>query len=660
MEIKEIKQQLNIQTVLNHYGVKADKNGMANCPFHPDKTPSFQIYPKSNTYCCFSSNCSAGTGDAIQFIELKEKQGKHQAILKAKELLGPVAPTSNNSLAKEKEENLNEVFQKLKQNVAKSPRAKAYLKDRHLDKLIISSDSLVGFNANSYKDLKNCIIFPLKNKSNNVVSLYGRSLNKGHYYTENRKGLFPKYPPAETRKIILTESVIDAATLLQQKEITAEYEVLALYGTNGLTAEHNEALSQLKHLQEIVLWLDGDEAGRKATANYEEQFKTQHSTLTISVVAIPQGEDINSLLDGHSPEILTELLKNKTNGSTERQLKVEEEKQTQNDSIKTIDEQQEAKEEGQLPAVAHRLNTENPEYITYQKGDLKCVLLGGISVQQIDRLRVTLLLERVPKLSPLHSIRQSGLDLYNDAFVEKFGRTAAEKLEVGTTEIRLIIAELIEELEKYRLSQLESKRELKPKFRILNKQQKETALNYLKAPKLLKRTNADIGKSGMIGEEVNRLLMYLVFTSRLRENPLNIICLGASGTGKTHLQEKVVELIPEEDVIDATALSDNALYYFERTALKQKLIVIEDMDGAENVLYQLRELMSKKKLSKQVVIKDSKGNMRTIQTQTEGPICVTGTTTQERIYEDNANRSLLLYLDGSKKHQEKIMDYQRS
>ncbi len=641
MEIKDIKQQLNIQTVLNHYGVKADKNGMANCPFHSDKTPSFQIYPKSNTYCCFSSNCSAGTGDQIQFIELKEKQGKHQAILKAKELLGV------------KEPSLNEIFSKLKQNVNKSPRAKQYIESRNLRLQNLE----VGFNANGYKDLKNCIIFPLKDKFNNVVSLYGRSLNKGHYYTENRKGLFPKYPPAETRKLILTESIIDAVTLLQQKEITAEYEVLALYGTNGFTQEHTEAIKELNHLKEIILFFDGDEAGEKAIAKYSKELSINNCQ--ISIIETPKGEDVNSLLDGHSSEIFTELLNSRKNGSTKRQLKIEEAKPIQNDSIKTIDEQEEAKEENQLPAVAHRLNTENPDYITYEKGDLKCVLLGGISIQQIDRLRVTLLLERVPKLSPLHSIRQSGLDLYNDSFVEKFGRTAAEKLEIGTSEIRLIIAELIEALEKYRLSQIESKREVKPQFRILNKQQKETALKYLKAPNLLKRTNADIGKSGMIGEEVNRLLMYLVFTSRLRENPLNIICLGASGTGKTHLQEKVAELIPENDIIDATALSDNALYYFERTALKHKLIVIEDMDGAENVLYQLRELMSKKKLSKQVVIKDSKGNMRTIQTQTEGPICVTGTTTQERIYEDNANRSLLLYLDGSKQHQEKIMDYQR-
>lgn len=142
------------------------------------------------------------------------------------------------------------------------------------------------------------------------------------------------------------------------------------------------------------------------------------------------------------------------------------------------------------------------DYITHQKGALKCTLLGGISLQQIDRLRVTLLLERVPKLSPLHSIRQSGLDLYNDNFVEKFGRTAAEKLEVGTTEIRLIIAELIEELEHYRLSKIEAKQEQKPKHRILTKEQREKALTYLKSPNLLKRTGEDIGKSGVVGEEV--------------------------------------------------------------------------------------------------------------------------------------------------------------
>ncbi|MBL4754713.1 MAG: toprim domain-containing protein [Flavobacteriales bacterium] len=283
MEIQEIKQQLTIQTVLHHYGITPDKNNMAQCPFHNDKTPSFQIYPKSNTYCCFSSNCSAGTGDQIQFIELQEKHGKHQAILKAQELLG-VQPENTNGIDKgesqktssakpkpiEQEHDYEQIFTKLQQNIRKSPDAKQYIKKRNL-----TTDSLeLGYNASGYRDLRNCIIFPLKDKHNKVVSMYGRSItNNGtakHYYTKNRKGLYPGYPKPDTRKLILTESIIDAATLLQEESISQEYEVLALYGTNGLTPEHKGAIRNLKHLKEIVLWMDGDRAGEKAAEKYRE------------------------------------------------------------------------------------------------------------------------------------------------------------------------------------------------------------------------------------------------------------------------------------------------------------------------------------------------------------------------------------------------------
>jgi predicted transcriptional regulator len=88
-------------------------------------------------------------------------------------------------------------------------------------------------------------------------------------------------------------------------------------------------------------------------------------------------------------------------------------------------------------------------------------------------------------------------------------------------------------------------------------------------------------------------------------------------------------------------------------------VLIEDMDGAENVLYPLRELQSKKRISKTIPIKDSKGNLKTITMKVEGPICLAGTTTKEKLYEDNANRSLLIYLDSSKNHKDAIMNYQR-
>jgi DNA primase len=83
MDVKEIKQRLSINQVLGYYNLKPDKNQRLVCPFHADKTPSLQIYPATNTYCCFSSNCTAGTGDAIQFIERKENCTKHEALVKA-------------------------------------------------------------------------------------------------------------------------------------------------------------------------------------------------------------------------------------------------------------------------------------------------------------------------------------------------------------------------------------------------------------------------------------------------------------------------------------------------------------------------------------------------------------------------------------------------
>jgi predicted transcriptional regulator len=140
---------------------------------------------------------------------------------------------------------------------------------------------------------------------------------------------------------------------------------------------------------------------------------------------------------------------------------------------------------------------------------------------------------------------------------------------------------------------------------------------------------------------------------------LHCISLGSSGTGKTHLQTKVSELIPEEDKIEITVLSANAFYYFNRTELQHKLILIEDLDGAESVLYPLRELQSKKRITKTVVHKDTKGNTKTIHLTVEGPVSVAGCTTQEHIYEDNSNRSFLLYIDESAEQDQKIMDYQR-
>ncbi|HRP58836.1 MAG TPA: hypothetical protein PK833_00905 [Vicingus sp.] len=302
-------------------------------------------------------------------------------------------------------------------------------------------------------------------------------------------------------------------------------------------------------------------------------------------------------------------------------------------------------------------NNTNPESLIYQNEILQLTVLGGIKLDGLDRMRATLKIAL--KNTSLPPVRHN-LDLYNDTQTEKLIRKTAEKLEIGTSVIAASLSELIEQLEAYRIEQIKNKAPEMPQRPTLTAEQRKQAEDFLKAPNLLQRTNETIGKSGMIGEENNRLLMYLIFTSRKLAQPLHIVSLGASGTGKTHLQEKIGELIPEEDKIEITTLSENAFYYFGQRELKNKLILIEDLDGAENSLYPLRELQSKKRISKTIAHKNTKGETRTIHLVVEGPVSVSGCTTQEQIYEDNANRSFLIYLDESKEQDQKIMEYQRA
>ena len=288
---------------------------------------------------------------------------------------------------------------------------------------------------------------------------------------------------------------------------------------------------------------------------------------------------------------------------------------------------------------------------------LELTVLGGIRLDGLDRMRTTIKIQLQESSRP--PVRHN-LDLYNDTQLEKFIRKVAERLEIGTSVISASLSELTEELEKYRLNRIKQEQEnLKPKFKKLNLGEIEEAETFLKHKDLLKKTNELIGKSGVIGEEVNRLLMYIIFTSRKREQPLHVVSLGSSGTGKTHLQEKVGELIPEEERVSITTLSENAFYYFGRQELKNKVILIEDLDGAENALYPLRELQTKKRIVKTIASKNTKGETQTKYLVVEGPVCVAGCTTKEHIYEDNANRSFLLYLDESAEQDDKIMEYQR-
>ena len=689
MEISDIKNRLLILEVLRHYNLSADRNNRLKCPFHDDKTPSMQVYPKTGTWTCFSGNCAAGSGDQVDFIMKHEGISKHEAILKAKGMLGHTAkPTvmttnPNKDMPALNEEQLQQILTEsfthfVRSLGARPKKAIEYLETRKLDYKALS----VGYDAGTlhkrkeitdkqkqeylqagllkpdkfgrensyYTRFNGCVVFPLLDKDGNISSLYGRHTQKGHHYLEGEhKGLYPGYPAPETRRLILTEAIIDAATLQQLPEITKDYTILALYGTNGFTGQHRDAIAGLKDLNEVILFFDGDDAGKEAVETIGERLKQIHAKLTITRVNTPEGEDINSLLQGHDPEIFIHLFESRRSFSFSTETGFENRK----NSIEKEKSQADPPEESSLKVTA--------DYIKYETDQLEIILWGGIDISTVSRLRATLHIQLTG--NNYVSFRDTA-DLYSHSQTDRLIKQAAEKLEVSTLTVSHAIAGLTKEIEQYRQQKREEKRQSEQKQELqsidrYSQEQMQKARDFLRSSDLTKLTYDLFSNLGMVGQGDNATLLFFIFLTRLFKNPLHAIVMGSSGSGKTHLLQGVASTIPRQQINVTTSLSENTLYYTPKDFLKHKILLQEDLDGAYNALLPLRELMSNQEISRFSTKTNSRtGDSKQVYLHVEGPVCVAGATTKERVYEDNANRSFLLQIQEDAQHEAQVLEYQ--
>ncbi len=598
MEISAIKERLPLSEILDHYGLKP-KNNMLKCFWHNDNTASLQVNPEKNFYKC---HACGKTGDVIQFIEDYENISKHEAINKAKSFLlnseaqsqysvdrGTAKTGQTDSLGKKsalflkdnpnnidvaggtgewQAEFLGKMLAYFKNALHSSKPARDYLEKRGLDNAVLE----IGYNSGQFhhgerrdrqliehaveigllldKGLINnrtkekayqvfankCLIFPLRNKENEIVSIYGRSIldnDKGkHFYLKNRCGVYPNYPNPDTKKLILTEAIIDCASLLQIKKIKDNYSLLSCFGANGLNEEILNAIKEWCHSEqseeskEIIFCFDNDEAGKKAVEKYSKEFKIYNPKFKISTVEFPC-KDVNETLQLHDEEIFLELLEKR-----------------------------------------------NLLFSTEEK---------------------------------------------------------AEKIKV------------IEET-------------LKPKT---NNDQPKTVTDFLNQKDLLKNLNQLIEKAGIIGEENSRLLLFLITISYLNKSPLHGIVQGSSGSGKTHIISRIADMMPQEDVLRFTRITESSLYNWGEFDLFQKIIIIEDLDGLkEDALYALREFISNQVLRSSVTIKDKKGNNKSSHKIVKGQFSSLSATTKGETYEDNMNRSFIVAVNESDEQTEKIIQYQ--
>ena len=189
-----------------------------------------------------------------------------------------------------------------------------------------------------------------------------------------RRGLWPSWPDERTKRIILTEGMLDAATLLYYTEET----VLALYSTSGFGQDQLTAIQGLPELEEVVFFLDGDEAGRKAVEQHSKLLHELLPGITISAVATPDDEDVNSLAVTYDnpDEVLSGLITNRVElfsliGKNESRQEVASDDHVvlPNDHV-VLSSPIKEKALGQL-------NTHNPHRITYTGMAAKYQVLAG-------------------------------------------------------------------------------------------------------------------------------------------------------------------------------------------------------------------------------------------------------------------------------------------
>jgi len=719
MEITEIKQRLTLATVLHYYGLKPDKQLRLKCPFHNDKTPSMQVYYKTHTAYCFSANCKTHgkSLDVIDFIMHKEEITKHKAIKKAEEILGGglrpnqslqasfSAKTTTQDTDQYRIEFLERMFIYFKNAIPNSKPAQEYLQSRKLD----YQKTEVGYNSGQFhhgtrKDeslINDCIkygllldlgltartgntaykpfgkwgvCFPLKNKQNQIVSLYFRSIQddnkQRHYYLKDRQGLYPCYPKSTTKRLILTESIIDCATLQSESVLERSglesCSLLSLYGTNGFTKEHTEAVSQLTELEEIIFFLNGDEPGIKAVEKYAPIFKSDYPKIKVTSAEVPQNEDVNSLLQGHSTEILIHLLDTRKectflfsnesalrfvnsdkNKSQDEQIPIEsiEKKESNNEN-------QVFEQSGLVSSSLMSLNTNNPHNLHYT-GTQANYFIKGFRIDQLDSLKVTL----QTKLDYL--FYSSKLDLYEHKQLETYAKATADKLLLEKDKIETDLHHLTNLLEQYR-----DKEHFQKSHKQESKIQVTTAtatrcIEFLKQPHLINAFNNLIQNAGIIGEENNRLLLFIIASSYKMPDTLHALIQGSSGSGKTRLLKIISHLMPDEDVKRYTRVTDNSFYNQDEYFFVNKLLCFEDMDGLkEDAQLAVRELQSNEILITSTSVKDSNGSIKGGERTVRGPISSLACTTKGETYEDNISRCFLVAVDESLEQTMRIINYQ--
>lgn len=354
--ISEIKNSVNIVDVIGEVVqlTKAGRNFLGLCPFHGEKTPSFNVVEDKQFYHCFGCGKS---GDVFKFIE----DYRGISFMEAVQIVGDQAGIQVQALApsqsRGQQADGKQPFYEIHQEAAKfyhailmttkmGEDARQYLYDRGLDDEMLRHfqiglapaegnylyQSVSGkFSENimaesglfhisdmgtMYDAFQDRIMFPLSDDTGRVIAFSGR------LWREQAEGTKPQGKYKNSRSTLLFNKSYELYHLDKAKQVAKKnhelylmegfMDVIAAYragienavasmGT-ALTREHVAHLS--KFTKKVILAYDGDKAGRLATAKALEVLEKQE----VEVVQIPDQMDPDEYLKKNSPQALADLL----------------------------------------------------------------------------------------------------------------------------------------------------------------------------------------------------------------------------------------------------------------------------------------------------------------------------------------------------------------
>ncbi len=364
--LEQLRFRNDIESVISSY-VNLRKRGqtlVGLCPFHNEKTPSFTVYPATQSYYCFG--CASG-GDVVTFIRQIENLDYIEAVKFLAERSGMSLPQDgyDDSLSRQR----GRIYEANKQAAkfyhktlieGKDRTGAKYFLSRNLSKQTVTRFGL-GFAPNEWNALynhlkslgftneelilanlvrksekngrtyyfdnfRNRVIVPIIDLRGNVIAFGGRVLDdsKPKYINtsdtpvyKKSQGLFALNIAKDHASdfLILVEGYMDVIALHQAGFQNA----IACLGT-ALTSEQAHIIS--RYTKEIVLCYDSDEAGQKATQRALSIFRS--TGLKTRVVTMTGGKDADEIITKHGPGRFRKLLEQSANDTEYKLLKLRE------------------------------------------------------------------------------------------------------------------------------------------------------------------------------------------------------------------------------------------------------------------------------------------------------------------------------------------------